>query len=99
MQNLKLFAFAILGAGLLTVQLTTSTGCEASAEATGGSSGNGDAGTAGSNTAGSAGSNTAGHRGLRWRGRQRGGGGRGGLRRLRRLDGFLQHVPRDGAQG
>lgn len=51
MQNLKLFAFAVLGAGALAFGSLTSTGCEASAEATGGAAG--DSGSAGTgNTAG-----------------------------------------------
>lgn len=54
MQNLKLFAFAILGAGALAFNTVNTTGCEASAEATGGAAG--EAGAAGSTTAGSGGS-------------------------------------------
>ena len=62
MQNLKLFAFAILGAGLLGIHVTTSTGCEASAEATGGGAGSGDAGTsaAGTSAAGTSAAGTGG---------------------------------------
>nr|MCU0656840.1 hypothetical protein [Polyangiaceae bacterium] len=66
MQNLKLLSFALLGAGLLGFHLTTLTGCEASAEATGGAAGSSDAGSGGSTTAGSGGSTagTAGTAGM-----------------------------------
>lgn len=72
MQNLKLFAFAVLGAGLLAINVTTTTGCEASAEATGGASGS-DGGSGSGNTAGTSAAGTGGSGGA-----AAGSGGSGG---------------------